>query len=200
MPTNSGSPYGPNPGRSSEYSHFHLVVRQSFQVYDHKRQIQGEDYLDYPKAQSCVGLSQPCRVVPSNAFSSVPRLRHVCAEPTLRAIEREAWRNCYQLQIVKLPSTVVSIQHSAFQGCFALVTVVVPGCVDFGVRTFADCCALERVVATENGANVLAAGAALAPCANLSQISLSYTQTGPTGPPMPPPYVGIPQGRPESQV
>ena len=172
-------------------THFQLVVRQCFVVYEHKHQIQGEDYLDYPRAVWIP--ANTAGVIPSNAFSSVPRLRHVWAEPTLHTVEREAWQKCYQLQIVKLPSTVVSTQNSAFQGCFALVTVVVPGCVDFGVRTFAVCCALEQVGAIENGANVIAPGATLAPyvfesCIKLSQISLPQTMTRPKVLPIPPPY------------
>ena len=134
-------------------------MRQCFETCEHTHQIQGEDCLDYPRAIWIPANAKG--VIPSNAFSSVPRLRHVW--PTLHTVEREAWQNCNQLQVVKLPSTVVSIQNSAFQGCFALVIVLVPGCVDFGVRTFADCCALEYVGASEDGANVLAPGATLAP-------------------------------------
>ena len=59
-------------------THFHLIVQQCFQIYDHKDQIQGEEYEDYPRAvwipPNATG------VIPAKA-SSVPRLRHVWAEP-----------------------------------------------------------------------------------------------------------------------
>lgn len=56
---------------------FHLVVQGCFQTYDHKCQIQGEEYEDYPKAVWIP--ANAAGVVPANAFSSVPRLRHVWA-------------------------------------------------------------------------------------------------------------------------
>ena len=125
-------------------THFHLIVQGCFQTYDHKLQIQGEEYEDYPRAVWIPANS--AGVIPANAFSSALRLRHVWAEHTLHTVEREAWRYCYQLQIVKLPSTVVSIQHAAFQGCYRLTTVESPGCVEFGVRIFSECCARVMMV------------------------------------------------------
>ena len=94
---------------------------------------------------------------------------------------------------------MLSIQQATFQGLFALVTVVAPGCVDYGVRAFAECCALQQGGAIDNGANVLAPGATLAPyafekCLRLSQITLPQVLTRPKIPPLPPPYRGIPQG------
>ena len=44
-------------------------------------------------------------------------------------------QNCYQLQVVKLPATVV---------CFQQAAVVAPGCVDFGVRAFAEYFSLQH--------------------------------------------------------
>ena len=51
----------------------------------------------------------PERSVPEGAFAGVPRLRHASVESGIRFIEAEAWQNCRQLRIVKLPATVVGI-------------------------------------------------------------------------------------------
>ena len=69
----------------------------------------------------------------AKAFFSVARLRHVKVDSGFHMIDRQAWRYCHSLQIVKLPDTVVAIEYAAFQGCSALVMVEVPGCVDLGV-------------------------------------------------------------------
>ena len=50
----------------------------------------------------------PEEIVPEGAFAGVPRLRHVSAESGIRLIGAEAWQNCRQLRIVKLPATVVA--------------------------------------------------------------------------------------------
>ena len=137
-------------------------------------------------------------VIPNNAFSSVPRLRHVLAEPSLHTVFYSAWQNCYQLQIVKLPATVVCIQQAVLE-CYALFTVVAPGCVDFGVQAFAECCSLQHIGTSDGGANILAPGATLAPhlfesCLRLPQIIFTQGLTRPKFPPLPPPYRGVPQG------
>ena len=51
----------------------------------------------------------PEEIVPEGAFAGVPRLRHVSVESGIRLIGAEAWQNCRQLRIVKLPATVVGI-------------------------------------------------------------------------------------------
>ena len=48
----------------------------------------------------------PEEIVPEGAFAGVPRLRHVSVESGIRLIGAEAWQNCRQLRIVKLPATV----------------------------------------------------------------------------------------------
>ena len=61
-------------------------------------------------------------------FFSLARLQHVKVDLAFHTIDRQAWRYCHSLRIVKLPDTVVAIGH-AFQGCYSLVTVEIPGCV-----------------------------------------------------------------------
>ena len=48
----------------------------------------------------------PEEIVPEAAFAGVPCLRHVSVESGIRLIGAEAWQNCRQLRIVKLPATV----------------------------------------------------------------------------------------------
>ena len=69
----------------------------------------------------------PERSVPEGAFAGVPRLRHASVESGIRFIEAEAWQNCRQLRIVKLPATVVGISDNVFRGCKLLNSVEAPG-------------------------------------------------------------------------
>ena len=59
----------------------------------------------------------PEEIVPEWAFAGVPRLRHVSVESGIRLIGAEAWQDCRQLRIVKLPATVVGIADNAFRDC-----------------------------------------------------------------------------------
>ena len=121
---------------------FHLILQDYFQRYDCREQIQGEEYGDYPKAIHVP--ANDAGILAAKAFYSVARLRHVMVDPGLHTIDRQAWRYCHSLQIVKLPDAVVAIEYAAFQGCYALVMVEMPGCVALGVRLFSECCALEN--------------------------------------------------------
>ena len=84
-------------------THFHLVVQDCFQRYDCREQIQGEEYDDFPKAIWVP--TNATGIFPAKAFFSVKRLRHVKVDPGLHTIDRQAWRYCHSLQIVKLPGT-----------------------------------------------------------------------------------------------
>ena len=59
----------------------------------------------------------PEGIVPEGAFAGVPRLRHVSVESGIRLIGAEAWQNCRQLRMVKLPATVVGISDNVFRDC-----------------------------------------------------------------------------------
>ena len=74
----------------------------------------------------------PEEIVSEGAFAGVPRLRHVSVESGLRLIGAEAWQNCRQLRIVKLPDTVVGISDDVFRHCKLLNSVSAPGCREFG--------------------------------------------------------------------
>ena len=155
----------------------HLVVQDCFQSYSCKEQIQRDVYEAHPKA-----IWVPANatgVLPAKAFFSLTRLRHVKVEPGLHTIDRQAWRYCQSLRIVKLPETVVAVEYASFQGRYALTVAEMPGCVFFGVKLFSECCALEKVgINTENPCR-LASGAVIAPyafesCAKLSQLALPH--------------------------
>ena len=65
-------------------------------------------------------------ILPAKAFFSLARLRHAQVETGFHTIERQAWRYCHSLTIVKSPSSVVAVEYAAFQGCHALTTVAMP--------------------------------------------------------------------------
>ena len=170
---------------------FHLVVQDCFQQYDCKEQIQGEEYEDYPKA-----IRVPANdtgILEAKAFFSVARLRHVKVDPGFHMIDRQAWRYCHSLQIVKLPDTVVAIEYAAFQGCCTLVMVEMPGCVELGVRLFSECCALEKVGVITEGACRLAIGAVVGPYA-FEECAKLRCQSNGRGRSPSSPLSGIPQG------
>ena len=96
----------------------------------------------------------PEETVPEWAFAGVPRVRHVSVESGIRLIGAEAWQDCRQLRIVKLPATVVGIADNAFRDCKLLNSVLAPGCRDFGYKAFSECCSLQRVYASGGAVNV----------------------------------------------
>ena len=111
-------------------------------------------------------------------MQGVPRLRHASVELGIRFIEAEAWQNCRQLRIVKLPATVVGISDNVFRDCKLLNSVLAPGCRDFGYKAFAECCSLQWVYASEGIANVFNSEAKLGQylfqgCINLAEVTLS---------------------------
>ena len=120
----------------------------------------------------------PEGIVPEGAFAGVPRLRHVSVESGIRFIEAEAWQNCRQLRIVKLPATVVSISDNVFRDCKLLNRVEAQGCLDFGYKAFAECCSLQWVHASEGAANVFNSEVKFGHylfqgCINLAEVTLS---------------------------
>ena len=111
-------------------------------------------------------------------MQGVPRLRHVSVESGIRLIGAEAWQNCRQLRIVKLPATVVGIADNAFRDCKLLNSVLAPGCRDFGYKAFAECCSLQWVYASEGVANMFNSEAKFGQylfqgCINLAEFTLS---------------------------
>ena len=162
-----------------EHKGYQLVIQTSFRQVLSKEQIRRDEYEDHPKA-----IWVPANesgILPAEAFFALARLRRVQVEVGYHTIERQVWRYCHTLIIVKLPSTVVTIENAVFQGCYALTTVAMPGCLFLGARLFAECCALERVgVLTENSCR-LARGATISPyafegCGKLRQIGLPGTK------------------------
>ena len=120
----------------------------------------------------------PEEIVPEWAFAGVPRLRHVSVESGIRLIGAEAWQDCRQLRIVKLPATVVGIADNAFRDCKLLNSVSAPGCRDFGYKAFAECCSLQRVYASDGAVNVFNGEANFGQylfqgCINLAEVTLS---------------------------
>ena len=120
----------------------------------------------------------PEGIVPEGAFAGVPRLRHVSVESDIRLIGAEAWQNCRQLRMVKLPATVVGISDNVFRDCKLLNSVLAPGCRDFGYKAFAECCSLQWMYASEGVANMFNSEAKFGQylfqgCINLAEFTLS---------------------------
>ena len=114
----------------------------------------------------------PEEIVPEGAFAGVPRLRHVSVESGIRLIGAEAWQNCRQLRIVKLPATVVGISDNTFRDC-KLNSVSAPGCRDFGYKAFAECCSLSEGVANMFSNEAKFGQYLFQGCINLAEFTLS---------------------------
>ena len=103
--------------------------------------LEQEQLGGYPIDQVPLAVHVPMNseeTVPEWAFAGVPRLRHVSVESGIRLIGAEAWQDCRQLRIVKLPATVVGIADNAFRDCKLLNSVLAPGCRDFGYKAFSE--------------------------------------------------------------
>ena len=134
--------------QSMEYT---IVFRDSSVILPSQEQLEGCPIYHVPLAVHVPMNTE--EIVPEGAFAGVPRLRHVSVEPGIRLIGAEAWQNCRQLRIVKLPATVVGISDNAFRNCKLLNSVSAPGCREFGYKAFAECCSLQWVYASEGAAN-----------------------------------------------
>ena len=98
-----------------------------------------------------------------------------------------AWRNCQRLQIVHLSSTVICLQTRVFRRCYALRTVLAPGCKQFGIQAFEECCSLMQIGANGDTTNQLAPQAQLMPrafekCTALRHLNFEQTEYDPTNP------------------
>ena len=106
-----------------------IVFRDSSVILPSQEQLEGCPIHHVPLAVHVP--MNPEEIVPQGVFAGVPR-RHVSVESGVRLIGAEAWQNCRQLRIVKLPATVVGISDDAFRDCKLLNSVSAPGCREFG--------------------------------------------------------------------
>ena len=178
-------------------NHFCLIVRECFRSLENNKPLQGLDYEDCPKAIR-VPVSES-GILEAKAFHSTTRVRHACLDVGFSAISPQAWRYCHALRIVKLPDTVVTLGYAAFQGRYSLQVAEMPGCVEFGVRVFSECCALESVGNIVDGGSHLAIGAiisqyAFEDCAKLAHLSLPHVRAVVDSSTLTSPQAGLPQG------
>lgn len=163
-----------------DHNSFTVISCPCFEEAEHKGQLQGD----------AIAIRVPYRttdrVLPL-AFAYVREGRHVQLDEGLRIIGEAAWRNCHQLQIVHLASTVICLQKRVFRRCFALRTVVAPGCKQFGIQAFEECCSLIHVGVSIDGINQLAPQAelmvqAFQKCTALQHIDMERTEYNPARP------------------
>ena len=154
--------------QSMEYT---IVFRDSSVILPSQEQLEGCPIYHVPLAVHVP--MNPEEIVPEGAFAGVPRLRHVSVESGIRLIGAEAWQNCRQLRIVKLPATVVGISDNAFRYCKLLNSVSAPGCPEFGYKAFAECCSLQWVCASERAANWFSSETKLGHCLFQGRINLA---------------------------
>ena len=153
---------------------FTVISSPCFEEAEHKGQIQGD-----AKAIR-VPFHVTDRILPL-AFSYVAKVRRVKVDAGYRIIGEGAWRSCQRLQIVHLDSTVISLQTRVFCRCYALRTVLAPGCKQFGVQAFEECCSLIQIGIRNDATNQLAPQAELMPrafekCTALRHLDLEKSE------------------------
>ena len=107
-------------------------------------------------------------------------------EAGVRIIGEAAWRNCQRLQIVHLSSAVICLQNRVFRRCYALRTVIAPGCKQFGIKVFEECCSLMQIGTNSETTNQLAPQAQLMPrafekCTALRHLNLGQSDHDSSG-------------------
>ena len=142
---------GPNLDKLQQSMEHTIVFRDSCAILPSQEQLEGCSICHVPLAVHVP--MNPEAIVLEGAFAGVPRLRHVGVESDIRLIGAEAWQNCRQLRIVKLPATVAGISDNVFCYCKPLNSVSAPGCREFGCTAFAECCSLQWMCASEGAAN-----------------------------------------------
>ena len=118
--------FAPQYYKLSQSMAYTVVFKDSSVILPSQEQLEGCPIHQVPLAVHVP--VNPEEIVPEGAFAGVPRLRHVSVELGIRLIGAEAWQNCRQLRIVKLPATVVGISDNAFRDCKLLNSVSAPGC------------------------------------------------------------------------
>ena len=161
-----------------ENNRFNLIVRQCFAQAEPKGQLKSR-----VKAIR-VPSSRTCRVLP-HAFSHITDVRHVQVEAGIHTIGEAAWQSCMRFQVVLLPSTVVCLQDGVFRRSYLFRTVLAPGCKQFGIRVFEECCSLVQIGVNSDATDQLAAQAQFRPrafekCTALRQISFEKTEYDPS--------------------
>ena len=159
---------------------FYVIARQCFVEVVHKGQITGD-----AKAIR-VPFGATDRILPQ-AFSFHTEVRHVQVAAGIRAVGEAAWRSCQRLQVVHLPDTVVCLRHRAFRRCYLLRAVIAPGCRQFGIKVFEECCSLTQLGVTQHPGNQLAPQAQFRPrafekCTALRHLSMEKTECDPANP------------------
>ena len=158
---------------------FTVIARPCFAEAEHKGRVKGD-----AKAIR-VPYHTTDRILPQ-AFSYITEVRRVQVEAGIRIIGEAAWRNCQRLQIVHLSSAVICLQNRVFRRCYALRTVIAPGCKQFGIKVFEECCSLMQIGTNSETTNQLAPQAQLMPrafekCTALRHLNLGQSDHDSSG-------------------
>lgn len=88
----------------------------------------------------------PVTVIGENAFSSCYNVESVIVPEGVIELERVAFRYCWELTSIQLPSTLRTIGDNAFYRCELLEEIEIPeGVTELGDRAFRGCIALSKV-------------------------------------------------------
>ena len=97
-----------------------------------------EDYEEDMYADVPEGV----KVISSNAFWSLERLKSVHLPESVELIEEDAFFDCTQLETINIPKGIKEVGPGAFYHCAKLKSIEIPNGVSVGDAAFAHCYSL----------------------------------------------------------
>jgi len=113
---------------------------------------------------------EPVVAIGKNAFMDIA-VRRVIIPETVTFIDSYAFKDCSQLEQIKLPEGLRTLNGESFKGCSSLTEIVIPkGVTEIRGNTFEDCRSLKTVVLHDGIVDIHAY--AFRNCEELKQIRL----------------------------
>ncbi len=95
---------------------------------------------------------------------------------SVTSIRDEAFKDCYDLESVTIPTSVKSIGYSAFHNCEKLQSVTIPNSVtSIGMETFSDCSSLQSVTIPNSVTSI--GNYAFSGCSSLESVTIPTSVT-----------------------
>ena len=85
------------------------------------------------------------------AFRNCDQIESIKIPDTVKIIEKYAFENCLSMTYISIPNSVISIGDEAFVRCSALPNITIPGSVtNIGVGAFIECLSLESILTEDS--------------------------------------------------
>ena len=123
-----------------------------------------------------VKFGKGCRYIVNSAFKDCYSLQSVSIPSSVTYIGSDAFQNCYSLQSVSIPSSVTYIGYDAFQNCYSLQSVSIPSSVTRIYNyAFQNCYSLQSLTIPSSVTTVDIA--AFSGCSSLQSVTIPSSVT-----------------------